>query len=77
MAQSKAQLDNLKKGNKKTEFKSGRKAAEAGRKGGIASGEAKRRKKTIYQLAKTVADSPISNKNARAQLNQSGSVMRI
>lgn len=72
MAQSKAQLDNLKKGNKKTEFKAGRKQSEIARKGGIASGEAKRRNKTIYQLAKTVADAPISNKNARAQLESIG-----
>lgn len=48
MARSKAQLDNLEKG-KATRFKSGVKAANSGRKGGIASGEAKRRKKLLKE----------------------------
>ena len=41
---------NLKRGNPETEFKSGREAAEAGRKGGIASGVAKRKKGQARKL---------------------------
>lgn len=48
MAQSKAQLDNLKKG-KATQFKKGEKQVKIGRKGGKASGEAKRRKKLLKE----------------------------
>lgn len=48
MAQSKAQLDNLKKG-KATQFKTGEKQAAIAKKGGIASGEAKRRKKLLKE----------------------------
>ena len=42
-----ANLENLKKGNPETQFRSGREAAENGRKGGIASGEARRERKLI------------------------------
>lgn len=42
-----ANNDNLKRGNPETQFKSGREAAEAGRKGGIAAGAARRRKRDI------------------------------
>lgn len=41
---------NLKRGNPETQFKSGREAVENGRKGGIASGESKREKKTIQNI---------------------------
>lgn len=68
MARSKAQLDNLKKGKKFTEET----ARINGAKGGKASGPAKRRLKTLNQLAKTVANAPISNKSARAQLESIG-----
>lgn len=74
MAQTKAskpQPDNLKKG-KKTQFKSGGEAAAAGKKGGIASGEAKRRKKTLYQLAKTIADAPAKGEKTREALEKLG-----
>lgn len=68
--QSKAQLENLKNGKK---FKTADKATkEAAKKGGKASGEAKRRKKTIYQMVQAVADSPIKNNNAKAQLESIG-----
>lgn len=43
------QLENLKKG-KATQFKSGERAARCGRKGGKASGEAKRLLKTFKEL---------------------------
>lgn len=49
------QSENLKKG-KATQFKSGQKAAESGRKGGIASGEAKRKKKALAEMARAFAD---------------------
>lgn len=39
-------------------FESGSKAREAGRKGGIASGKAKREKKAMRELAKIMLDSP-------------------
>lgn len=39
--------DNLLKGNPETQFKSGRSAAENGRKGGIAAGAARRKKRDI------------------------------
>lgn len=38
---------NLKRGNPATQFKSGQQAAESGRKGGIASGKAKKERKLI------------------------------
>ena len=46
---TKQQLENLKKGIN-TRFKSGERAAACGRKGGIASGEAKRLLKTFNEL---------------------------
>lgn len=48
MARSKAQLENLKKG-KATQFKTGEKQAAIAKKGGIASGKAKRRKKLLKE----------------------------
>ena len=48
MAQTKKQLDNLKKGEA-TRFKSGEKAVKSGRKGGKASGVAKRKKKLLKE----------------------------
>lgn len=46
--------DNLKKGNPETQFKSGRKAVENGRKGGIASAKAKREKKAMKETLETL-----------------------
>ena len=46
--------DNLKKGNPDTQFKSGRKAAENGKKCGIASGKAKREKKAMKETVETL-----------------------
>lgn len=42
-----ANTDNLKRGNPDTQFRSGRQAVEAGRNGGIRSGEARRERKLI------------------------------
>lgn len=44
---------------------------ENGRKGGIASGQARRRKKTLSELAKMIADNPAPD-NARAKLAKMG-----
>ena len=73
MAQSKAQLANLEKG-KATQFKAGEEQAKIARKGGIASGEARRRAKDSKQLALMIAEAPISNENARKQLQSIGIV---
>jgi hypothetical protein len=46
-----------------TQFKSGKKAAECGRKGGIASGEAKREKATFKKAVEWLANSDIKIKS--------------
>ena len=49
--------ENLKKGNPETQFKSGRSAVEAGRKGGLNSGKAKKKKCTQFaDIKATVQD---------------------
>ena len=53
--------DNLKKGNPDTQFKSGRKAAENGKKGGIASGKAKREKKALKETLEELLAMPIKD----------------
>ena len=58
------QSENLKKG-KATQFKSGEKAVESGRKGGINSGKSKRLKKTIAEMAKTFAALPVTAKQQK------------
>lgn len=50
---------NLKKG-KVTQFKSGEEAAKNGKKGGEASAQSRREKKTIQQILNTVLDGDIS-----------------
>ena len=65
------QLDNLKKG-KATQFKSGEVAARCGQKGGIASGQAKRRNKTIAEMAKTFASLSTTDPKAKAALAKFG-----
>lgn len=52
---------NLKKGNPDTQFKSGRKAAENGKKGGIASGKAKREKKALKETLEELLAMPIKD----------------
>lgn len=49
-----------------TQFTSGKKAAESGRRGGIASGESKRRKRTLRELAETFGAMKVDGKAARA-----------
>lgn len=48
--------DNLLRGNPDTQFKSGRNAVENGRKGGIASGIAKREKKSLRSTIETLLE---------------------
>lgn len=50
--------ENLKKG-KATQFKSGKNAVENGRKAGVASGVARRRKRAMRQAAAALLDTPI------------------
>ena len=54
--------------SKNTQFKSGAKAVEAGRKGGIASGEAKREKKEFRYYAKLVLDELVKDKKSGVEL---------
>lgn len=67
-----ANEENLKKG-KKTQFKSGEKAARNGRKGGIASGESKREKKTIQKILSDYFDSDVKeHKNLKKIASSAG-----
>ena len=50
------------KNTEATQFKSGREAAENGRKGGIASGEARRKKKTIAEQTMLALNAAMSGK---------------
>lgn len=54
MPRNPKQDENLKKGNPDTQFKSGREAVENGHKGGIASGESKRARKTLRAELETL-----------------------
>lgn len=56
----------------KGEFKTGDKQVEIARKGGIASGEAKRRKKNLAELAKTFADLQVVDDKAKKTLAKLG-----
>ena len=56
-------MANITKISKNTQFKSGAKAVESGRKGGIASGAAKRKKKDMAYFAKVMLDEIIHDKH--------------
>ena len=64
------QNENLKKG-KATQFKTGEKQAEIARKGGIASGVAKRKRKALSEMAQMFADLQL-NKARQKQLKEYG-----
>ena len=51
-----------------TQFRSGEEAVENGRKGGIASGQARREKKTIQKILADLLDSEIKNSPQFAKL---------
>ena len=53
------QSENLKKGEA-TQFRTGEEQAETARAGGIASGEARRRKRTLKEIAEMLADEHIA-----------------
>lgn len=60
MAQSKKQLDNLKRGNPDTQFVSGREASENGRKGRAARSEKRARNLSLAEAAKKAAALPLN-----------------
>lgn len=64
-------LENLKNG-KKTQFKTGEDAAERGRKGGIASGVAKRKKKAMKERLEMLMASPVENKSLKKMIKGMG-----
>ncbi|MBR2680050.1 MAG: PBSX family phage terminase large subunit [Exiguobacterium sp.] len=66
-----ANPQNLLKG-KNTQFKKGEEQAKIGRKGGIASGKAKRARASMALLARQIADSPISSEKTRKTLESLG-----
>lgn len=57
-----ANTDNLLKGNPPTQFKAGQQQVEIARQGGIASGEAKRQKRTFKKAVEWLANSDIKIK---------------
>lgn len=56
---------------KATQFKAGKKQAETARKGGIASGKAKRKKKALAEMARAFADLQV-NAEKKEQLKEHG-----
>lgn len=67
-----ANEQNLLRGNPDTQFQSGQKAVEMGRKGGIASGVARRKKKTLRELASIIAAAPVESTATRKKLAKMG-----
>ena len=63
-----ANIKNLKRGNKQTQFKSGREAAENGKKGGIASGKSRREKKTIQKILTEYLNQDVSSQKAMKKI---------
>lgn len=63
--------ENLKNG-KAYEFKSGEEAARNGRKGGIASGVSKRKKKTFREMTRNVMMTRVANEKIAGQLERDG-----
>ena len=60
MAQSKKQLDNLKRGNPSTQFVSGREAVENGKKGRKARSEKRKRRMSMGEAAQAAAKVPLN-----------------
>ena len=60
-----ANTKNLKRGNPATQFKSGRDAAEAGRKGGKASGATKAKQKTMKEAAQTILNGTYTDEDGK------------
>jgi hypothetical protein len=73
-----ANKQNLEKG-KATQFKSGEEAAKAGAKGGIASGEAKRARKTLREELLMLLSDDVTDKNGnkiQAQAAMSAAILK-
>lgn len=66
---------NLLRGHEPTQFHSGQEAVEAGRNGGLKSGQAKRAKKTMAQLADLMLNSQLDAKNKEKVQKMCGDVM--
>jgi hypothetical protein len=63
--------ENLKKG-KRSQFKSGEEAAKNGRKGGVASGKSRRRKKAMKERLKEALDLSVVNPNVKKMMQSVG-----
>lgn len=61
--------ENLKKGNPETQFKSGRSAVEAGRKGGLNSGKSKKKKADIKATVQDILNDEYKEKNSGRKLS--------
>lgn len=66
-----ANAENLKKGEA-TQFRSGEEAARSGVKGGVASGAARRRKKSMKAAAKMLLDMPVTSKELQQKMKLLG-----
>lgn len=67
-----ANTKNLKRGNPETQFKAGREQSEIARKGGVASGAARRRKRTERELALMIANSKVVDEDDIRELAECG-----
>lgn len=65
MARNPNQDANLLRGNPATQFKSGREAAEAGHKGGIANGENNKARKTMRSELEAMLKMTVKDKNGK------------
>lgn len=63
--------ENLKKGES-TQFRSGEEAARNGQKGGIASGEARRRKRSLKDAADLFMSLPVTDARVRNKIQRAG-----
>ena len=60
-----ANEQNLMRGNPETQFKTGREQSEIARQGGIASGEAKRRRKTLREQMEMLLNLPVKDDSTK------------
>lgn len=67
-----ANTKNLKRGNPETQFRSGRNAVENGKKGGIASGIAKRKKRSEKELAMMILEAAVKDDDDKHELEGFG-----
>lgn len=65
-------VENLKRGNEATQFHTGRGNGRGAVENGEKSGEARRAKKTMAELAKQIAKAPISNPKLKRQIEDLG-----